>query len=424
MQKIVIHGGQRLKGEVAVSGAKNSALPLLMSCLLAEGEHRLRNMPDVVDVRTTCKLLEVLGAEVDTGRSRVRITIGDLDHFEAPYELVRTMRASVLSLRPLLGRYGQARVSLPGGCAIGSRPIDQHLKGLEKMGAQVALNHGYVEAKARKLEGATILFDMVTVTGTENLMMAAVLAKGTTELRNAAREPEVVQLADSLKRMGAQIEGAGTQTIRIQGVDSLKPVDCRVMPDRIECGTLMIAAAITGGDVLLKGAGLDEMAALMAKLREAGVTLDAKNGSVRVRGPKRPTAVDVVTQPHPGFPTDMQAQFMALMCLADGTSVISERIFENRFMHVNELTRMGARIKLDGHQAIVRGVARLSAAPLTATDLRASASLLLAGLVAHGRTEVHRVYHLDRGYQRLDKKLRRLGARMRRTRARPPVTVQ
>ena len=424
MQKILIDGGVALRGKVKVSGAKNSALPLLMASLLAEGDHDLKNVPNVVDVRTTCKLLEGLGAQVQAGRSRVRISTHDLCCYEAPYDLVKTMRASVLCLGPLVSRYGRARVSLPGGCAIGARPIDQHLKGLEKMGAKVSLRSGYVEASARRLQGATLVMDMVTVTGTENLMMAACLARGTTVLKNAAREPEVIQLAHALNKMGARISGAGTNCVTIDGVDELGPMDVRVIPDRIEAGTLMIAAAITRGDVWIEDVMPAHLVALTGKLREAGVTVTEEEGRVRVRASSRPQAVDIDTQPHPGFPTDMQAQFMALMCLAEGSSVIRERIFENRFMHVPELKRMGARIKHDGGQAIIDGVARLSAAPLMATDLRASASLVLAGLVAKGRTEVHRVYHLDRGYQGLGAKLRGLGARIRRSRARPPVTVQ
>ncbi len=424
MQKILIDGGQKLSGRVAVAGAKNAALPLLMATVLADGEHRLDNVPDVVDVRTTCKLLEGLGAAVETRGGRVRLSTCDLCCYEASYELVKTMRASVLCLGPLVGRYGRARVSLPGGCAIGARPIDQHLKGLEKMGAKVSLQHGYVEASARRLRGATVVMDMVTVTGTENLMMAAALAKGTTAIKNAAREPEVIQLARVLNRMGARISGAGSNCLVIDGVDELQPMRAAVIPDRIEAGTLMIAAAITGGDVWVDAVEPEQLAALIAKLREAGVQIDEQGSSLRVRASGRPRAVDVATQPHPGFPTDMQAQFMALMSVARGTAVIRERIFENRFMHVSELKRMGARIKLDGGQAIVDGVRQLSAAPLMATDLRASASLVLAGLVATGRTEIHRIYHLDRGYQRLGKKLRSLGARIRRIRARPPVTVQ
>ncbi len=424
MQKILIDGGAPLKGSVQVSGAKNSALPLLMATTLAEGEHVLGNVPDVVDVRTTCKLLEGLGASVESARGKVRICTDDLCCYEAPYELVKTMRASVLCLGPLVGRYGRARVSLPGGCAIGARPIDQHLKGLERMGAKVSLRHGYVEATARRLRGATVVMDMVTVTGTENLMMAAALARGTTVLKNAAREPEVIQLARVLNRMGARISGAGSNCIEIQGVEDLAPCTATVIPDRIEAGTLMVAAAMTRGDVWVERVVPAHLAAVTEKLREAGAEVTEQEDRLRVRASGPPGPVDISTQPYPGFPTDMQAQFMALASLATGTSVIRERIFENRFMHVPELKRMGARIKLDGGVASVEGVRRLLGAPLMATDLRASASLVLAGLVARGRTEIHRIYHLDRGYQRLGKKLRALGASIRRAPARPPVTVR
>ncbi len=423
MQKIVIDGGIPLEGTVNVSGAKNSALPLLMATILSEGENVLNNVPNVVDVRTTCKLLEGLGARVEFSRGKARVANEDISCYEAPYDLVKTMRASVLCLGPLLGRYGKARVSLPGGCAIGARPIDQHLKGLEKMGAKVSLSHGYVEATARRLRGAVLVMDMVTVTGTENLMMAATLAKGITEIKNAAREPEVVQLAKVLNRMGARISGAGSNCITIQGVDDLEPMDATVVPDRIEAGTLMCAAAITKGDVWIQKIIPSHLVAITTKLREAGVQVQEQPDRIRVKMKSRPVAVDLSTQPYPGFPTDMQAQFMALMCVAKGTSIIKEKIFENRFMHVQELKRMGARIMLDGGQATVRGVRELLGAPLMATDLRASASLVLAGLVAKGRTEVHRVYHLDRGYQRLGKKLRGLGADIKRVSARLPKTV-
>ncbi len=424
MQKILIDGGVPLRGEVRVSGAKNSALPLLMATILAEGEHRLQNVPDLADVRTTCKLLSELGVEVQMERSVARVENRGLSGFEASYDLVKTMRASVLCLGPLIGRFGRARVSLPGGCAIGTRPIDQHLKGLEKLGAKVQIDHGYVQASARRLAGASIVLDMPTVTGTENLMMAAVLARGETRIENAAREPEVVQLAEVLCSMGARIQGAGSESIEIQGVAGLKPAECAVIPDRIEAGTLMVAAAITRGDVLLRGARSLHLAAPIEKLVEAGVAVAESQDGIRVKGPARPRPVDVTTQPYPGFATDMQAQFMALMAVARGTSVISEHIFENRFMHVQELKRMGARIQLEGSRAVVRGMKQLTGAQVMATDLRASASLVLAGLVAQGRTEVHRIYHLDRGYQRLDRKLRRLGARIRRSRARRPTTVR
>lgn len=424
MQKIIIDGGARLQGSVRVAGAKNAALPLLLATLLGEGRHRIANVPDLVDVRTTCRLLERMGCGVKFARGRVEVVVDGLKCREAPYELVKTMRASVLCLGPLVGRFGQARVSLPGGCAIGARPIDQHLKGLAKLGAKVVLEHGYVAVSARRLRGASLMLDMPTVTGTENLLMAAVLARGRTVIRNAAREPEVVQLAEVLNSMGAGIEGAGGEEIIVQGVDELRPMDCRVIPDRIEAGTLLIAGAITGGDVLVRGARPGHLAALMEKLDEAGVAVGVAEDGIRVKGPARPRAVDIATQPHPGFPTDMQAQFMALMTLARGTAVIAERIFENRFMHVQELRRLGAKIRLEGGRAVVTGVRALSGADVMATDLRASASLVLAGLVARGRTRVHRVYHLDRGYQRLDRKLRVLGAKIRRARARPPVAVR
>jgi UDP-N-acetylglucosamine 1-carboxyvinyltransferase len=422
MQKMIIEGGGRLNGCVRVSGAKNAALPLLLTSILAEGEHRFGNVPDVVDVRTTCRLLRRLGIEASISRGVVRAVNSGQTSFEAPYDLVKTMRASVVCLGPLVGRCGRARVSLPGGCAIGARPIDQHLKGLEKMGARVTLDHGYVEASARRLRGAEIVLDMPTVTGTENLIMAAVLAKGTTQIHNAAREPEVVQVAHVLEKMGAKITGAGTETITIEGVEGLEPANCSVIPDRIEAGTLMIAAAITAGDVTIRGAHSAHLSALLGKLVEAGVEVGVSREGIRVRGPARPLPVDIATQPYPGFPTDLQAQFMALMTLADGTSEVSERIFENRFMHVQELKRMGAKIKLEGGRAVIKGVRRLSAAEVMATDLRASASLVLAGLVARGRTHILRLYHLDRGYQRLDGKLRKLGAKIRRGRASAPLT--
>ncbi|RLB58459.1 MAG: UDP-N-acetylglucosamine 1-carboxyvinyltransferase [Deltaproteobacteria bacterium] len=424
MQKIVIDGGARLGGQVRVAGAKNAALPLLLATLLGEGEHRIANVPDLVDVRTTCRLLERMGCGVEFARGRVKVEVNGLKCREAPYELVKTMRASVLCLGPLVGRFGQGRVSLPGGCAIGARPIDQHLKGLSKLGAKVVLEHGYVDVRARRLRGASIVLDMPTVTGTENLLMAAVLARGQTVIHNAAREPEVVQLAEVLNSMGARIAGAGSEEIVVRGVNELRPMDCRVIPDRIEAGTLLIAGAITSGDVLVRGARPEHLAALMEKLDEAGVAVGVASSGIRVKGPARPRAVDLSTQPHPGFPTDMQAQFMALMTLARGTAVVSERIFENRFMHVQELRRLGARIRLEGGRAVVTGVRALSGADVMATDLRASASLVLAGLVARGRTRVHRVYHLDRGYQRLDRKLRALGARIRRAPDRPPVAIR
>jgi UDP-N-acetylglucosamine 1-carboxyvinyltransferase len=413
MYKIVIKGGKRLVGEVSVSGAKNAALPILASSLLARGQSTYRNVPGLGDVITMRKLLGQLGAKVK-GDGTTVIDTSNVNHFEAPYELVKTMRASALVLGPLVGRYGQAQVSLPGGCAIGARPIDQHLKGLAALGARIELEHGLVTAKARRLRAATIVFDVVTVTGTENLMMAAALAKGTTTLENAACEPEVEELARVLNKMGAHIRGAGTSLITIEGVDDLHPLDHAIIPDRIEAGTLMVAAAVTRGNVLIRDCMPDHLDAVIAKLRAAGVEVTCEEGGVRVvsKGDFKPT--DIATRPHPGFPTDMQAQFMVLMSRAKGQSVLSENIFENRFMHVPELMRMGADIVIDGHLAVVRGPVKLKGAKVMATDLRASACLVLAGLVAEGTTEVLRVYHLDRGYDHLERKLRGLGADIRR----------
>jgi len=414
LDKIVIHGGERLHGDVQVSGAKNAALPLLFATLLAGGDHRLRNVPQLRDIDTAGKLLDILGAEVHREGDLFCIEAGGIRSVEAPYELVRTMRASVLVLGPLVSRLGHARVSLPGGCAIGARPINLHLKGLEAMGAEITLDHGYVEARAARLHGARICFDLPTVGGTENLMMAATLAKGTTVLENAACEPEVVDLANALIGMGARIEGAGTDIVTIEGVDDLAPMDYTVMPDRIEAGTYMAAAAITGGDVLVRDVVPGHLDAFSSKLEEAGVSIECRDAGLRVRGPERLEAVNIKTRPFPGFPTDMQAQFMALMCVANGTSMISENVFENRFMHVCELQRMGANIAIEGKVATVKGVAQLLGAPVMATDLRASASLVLAGLAADNTTEIARIYHLDRGYEQLEKKLQLLGARIER----------
>ncbi len=416
MDKIVIKGGRPLQGSVQVSGAKNSALPLLFATLLSDGVSEISNVPDLRDIATAAKLLRVLGAGVEGNEGRYCIDSSKIQSIEAPYELVKTMRASVLVLGPLLARCGHARVSLPGGCAIGARPVNLHLKGLEALGAKIRIDHGYIEATAPRLRGARISFDMPTVGGTENLLMAAALAQGETVLENAAREPEVVQLAEALQSMGVHIEGAGTAIVRIQGVDYLKPLQCRVIPDRIEAGTFLIAAAVTAGDVLVKGALTRDLAALISKLVEAGVKIEEVAEGLHVVGPKRPQAVDVRTSVFPGFPTDMQAQFMALMTVAEGTSRISETIFENRFMHVCELQRMGADILIDGHSAVVRGVERLTGAPVMATDLRASASLILAGLAADNTTEISRIYHLDRGYEGIEKKLAALGADIRRER--------
>jgi UDP-N-acetylglucosamine 1-carboxyvinyltransferase len=415
VQKIVIRGGARLEGEVRVSGSKNAALPILASSLLATGRSIYKNVPALGDVRTMGKLLERLGAGyVEKPAGTAYVDTSKITEFEAPYDLVKTMRASVLVLGPLVARYGKARVSLPGGCAIGARPIDQHLKGLAAMGAKIELEHGYVTARARRLRGATIVFDMVTVTGTENLMMAAALAKGRTALENAAREPEVEELARVLNKMGAKIRGAGTSLITSDGVDELQPVEHGVIPDRIEAGTLLVAGAITKGNVLLRDCAPEHLDAIIAKLRAAGAEVAADGDGIRVRGKAELKPADISTQPYPGFPTDMQAQFMVLMTRARGQSVLSETIFENRYMHVPELQRMGADIVVEGRTAIVRGPTKLTGATVMATDLRASASLVLAGLIADGKTEILRIYHLDRGYDRLDRKLRALGADVRR----------
>jgi UDP-N-acetylglucosamine 1-carboxyvinyltransferase len=419
MQKIVIQGGRKLKGEVRVSGAKNAALPILASSLLAKGPSVYRNVPDLNDVTTMKKLLTRLGAGVEGGH-RCQVDTTKIRSYAAPYELVKTMRASALVLGPLVGRYGRAKVSLPGGCAIGARPIDQHLKGLAAMGARIDLVHGNVSARAKRLRGAMIVFDVVTVTGTENLMMAAALARGHTTLENAACEPEVEELATVLNKMGARIQGAGTAVIDIEGVDELQPVDHAIIPDRIEAGTLMVAAAMTGGNVLVRDCVPEHLDAVIAKLRGAGAEVTIEADGVRVRGGKIVHPTDIATRPHPGFPTDMQAQFMAYMTLAKGQSVLTENIFENRFMHVPELQRMGADIVIEGRTAIVRGGSRLRGATVMATDLRASACLVLAGLVAEGKSEILRVYHLDRGYERLDRKLRDLGADVRRAKAKGP----
>ncbi|MDX9709555.1 MAG: UDP-N-acetylglucosamine 1-carboxyvinyltransferase [Trichloromonas sp.] len=410
MDKLIIRGGRRLNGEVAVSGSKNAALPILFTTILAPGRHEIRNVPALRDINTSIRLLETLGAKVEGHSGTVHVDATGIDQVEATYDLVKTMRASVLVLGPLLARFGRSRVSLPGGCAIGARPIDQHLKGLAAMGAEIRLSHGYVEAEAKSLRGARIHFDLSTVGGTEHLLMTAALAKGETVLENAAREPEIAELAEVLNGMGARIEGAGTDTIRILGVEQLAPMNHRVMPDRIEAGTFMIAAAITGGDVRIRDMRLEHLDALAFKLRDAGVEVVSRDNAVQVRAPERIRPVNIKTRPYPGFPTDMQAQFMALMCLADGASVISENIFENRFMHVAELLRFGADILIEGNTATVKGVRRLSGAPVMATDLRASASLVLAALAADNTTEISRIYHLDRGYERIEEKLKGLGA--------------
>ncbi|MEK7362942.1 MAG: UDP-N-acetylglucosamine 1-carboxyvinyltransferase, partial [candidate division NC10 bacterium] len=413
--RLEIEGGVPLRGAVSASSAKNAALPALAAALLTTEPVVLENLPVLADVTTISQLLERLGAEFAVERDgATRVRVARVKSHEAPYELVSTMRASVLVLGPLLARTGVARVALPGGCAIGLRPIDLHLKGLQRLGADIGIENGYVEARSSRLKGCRITLDLVTVTGTENLMMAAALAEGTTVIENAAREPEVVDLARLLQAMGAAIEGAGTERVEIVGVSELGGCRHRIIPDRIETGTLLVAGAITGGDVTVTNAVPRHLSALLAKLEEAGAVLDVGEDRIRCRGPERPRPADVITSPFPGFPTDMQAQLMTLLGLADGLSRITETIFENRFMHAAELNRMGARIEIDGATALVRGVPHYQGAPVMATDLRASASLVLAGLAARGRTEVSRVYHLDRGYERLEAKLQALGGRVRR----------
>ncbi len=414
MDKIVLRGGERLIGEVEVSGSKNATLPIFAACLLTEGDNLFQNVPRLRDVQTIIKVLKNLGVKVGEKEGVYRINATEVSTHEAPYDLVKTMRASILVLGPLVARMRRATVSLPGGCAIGARPINLHLMGLEAMGAKIELRRGYVEAKADRLKGAHISFDTSTVTGTENLMMAATLAKGKTILQNAAVEPEVVDLANVLNKMGAKIEGAGTGLIEIEGVESLQAIEHTIIPDRIEAGTLMVAAGLTRGNIKLLHCPIHHMEAIVHKLRESGMEIDPEREGVSAVGNRKIRSVDVKTQPYPGFPTDMQAQFMVLMSLAKGLSVISETIFENRFIHVSELRRMGADIRIQGNSAIIQGVESLSGAPVMATDLRASASLILAGLAAEGVTEVSRVYHLDRGYEGLDKKLTQLGADIKR----------
>jgi UDP-N-acetylglucosamine 1-carboxyvinyltransferase len=418
MDKFVIRGGNPLLGTIRVGGAKNAALPAMAAALLTEEAVILESVPQVRDIETTRKLLAAMGAEVELGygRAQHRTTIccRNLVSPEASYELVKTMRASTLVLGPLVARCGRARVSLPGGCAIGARPIDLHIKGLERLGAKITNDHGYVEATAERLRGAEIIFDKITVTGTEDLLMAATLAEGETVMQNCAREPEVADLADLLNKMGARIEGAGTATIRIQGVDKLHGAKHRIIPDRIEAGTFIIAGALTGGDLNVVGCDPQHLGALLQKLEESGVKTVVSGDSVRVMGDVPLKAVDLVTEEYPGFPTDMQAQYMALATQAEGTSIITENIFENRFMHAQELVRMGANIRIEGSRAIVRGKSQLSAAAVLASDLRASASLVLAGLVAEGESIIDRVYHIDRGYEHIEEKLRAVGAQIRR----------
>ena len=416
MDKLRLRGGRPLEGEVAVSGAKNAALPIMCAALLTAQPLRLAGVPRLMDVATMAKLLAQMGVAVERREGDATLHAAEIRDPTAAYELVRTMRASVLVLGPLLARCGRAKVSLPGGCAIGQRPVDQHIKGLQAMGAAVSVEHGYMHAAAPRLRGARIVMDLVTVTGTENLMMAATLAEGTTLIENAAREPEVVDLARCLQAMGARIEGAGSDVIRVEGVAALHGASHRVMPDRIEAATYLVAAAATGGRIRLRGAAADCLDASLEKLREAGATIAVEGDSIALEMPGRPKAVSVRTAPYPGFATDMQAQFMALATVAQGTAVITETIFENRFMHALELQRLGADIAIQGNSAVVRGVARLQGAAVMATDLRASAGLVIAGLAAEGETLVDRIYHLDRGYEALEKKLGALGAKVERVR--------
>ena len=415
MQKILVTGGPSLTGEVRISGAKNAVLPILCATLLADGPVEVRNVPKLHDVLTTAKLLQQLGAGVERSEGAMTIDPRGVNSHVAPYELVKTMRASVLVLGPLLARYGDAEVSLPGGCAIGSRPVDLHLKGLQALGADISVDHGFIKASAKRLRGARHVFEMVSVGATENVLMAATLAEGTTVLENAAMEPEIVDLADCLRALGARISGAGTPRITIEGVDTLRGGSHAVVADRIETGTFLVAAAMTGGRVVARNARPDTLDAVLDKLREAGADVMVEGDSIALdmRG-RRPRAVDIVTAPHPGFPTDMQAQLLAMNCIAAGTGIIHETIFENRFMHVQELLRLGADIRVDGHTAVVRGIERLSGAPVMATDLRASASLILAGLAADGDTLIDRIYHLDRGYENIEAKLSGLGAKIKR----------
>lgn len=414
MDKLVIEGGRRLSGEIVVSGAKNAALPILCAGLLSAEPVELDNVPNLKDVRTTLKVLNQMGVKSETDGCRVQLDASRVDNLVAPYELVKTMRASILVLGPLLARFGEAKVSLPGGCAIGARPVDQHIKGLQAMGAEISIEHGFIEARAKRLKGARIVTDMITVTGTENLLMAATLADGETVIENAAREPEVSDLAHLLVEMGAKIDGIGTDRLVIQGVERLHGARHSVIPDRIEAGTFLCAVAAAGGDVMLTGVRPHILDAVIDKLREAGVSIEEGDSWLRVKMDRRPSAVTIRTSEYPAFPTDMQAQFMALNSVATGTAQVVETIFENRFMHVQELNRLGANITIDGNTALVTGVDKLSGANVMATDLRASASLVIAGLRAEGETLVDRIYHLDRGYDRMETKLTAVGANVRR----------
>ncbi len=420
MQKFVIKGGKKLKGKVRVSGSKNSSLPIIFASILS-GSARIRNVPNLRDTRTAVSLLRDMGFHVEFSQNSVNVEFTGKVKTEADYELVRTMRASILCLGPLLARFKKARVSLPGGCAIGARPVDLHIKAMAKLGADIKVEHGYIVAEAKDgLKGAEIVFDFPTVGGTENALMAAVLAKGTTVIKNAAKEPEIVDLAKALKRAGADIEGEGSDTIVVRGVEELKEIDYKVMPDRIEAGTFIAAVAAAGGEVEIEDFPSESLSAVVEKFQEAGVEIEVKGSRAFVKMHSRPSSVDITTAVYPGFPTDMQAQFMAVMCVADGVSVIKETIFENRFLHVLELQRLGADIRIEGNSAVVKGVEKLSGAKVMATDLRASASLVIAGLVAENTTEIYRIYHLDRGYENLDKKLRKLGADVKRVKSSVP----
>ncbi len=414
MQKLAIQGGNRLNGEVRISGAKNAALPIMCAALLTADELRLDNMPDLHDVATMRKLLEQMGVKAVLQGNQMTLHGAHVDKLEAPYDMVKTMRAAVLVLGPLVARFGEARVSLPGGCAIGSRPVDLHIKGLQAMGAEISIEHGYIHARAKRLKGARIFFDIVSVTGTENLMMAATLADGVTLLENAAREPEVVDLAHCLRAMGAKISGDGTDTITITGADKLHGASHRIMPDRIESGTFLVAAAASGGSITLTDTRADILDTVLEKLTEAGAQIRVEGDRIHLQMNGRPKSVNLRTAPYPAFPTDMQAQFMALNTIAEGSAMMVETIFENRFMHVQEMRRLGAQIDIEGNTALVRGVTHLEGATVMATDLRASASLVIAGLVAQGETVIDRIYHLDRGYEHIEAKLSQLGANIRR----------
>lgn len=416
MDKIRITGGQKLHGDITISGAKNAALPILCASLLTADDIQLHNVPRLRDIDTACKLLAQLGVKSQVDDENVTLNAGQISSLEAPYELVKTMRASILVLGPLLARFGEARVSLPGGCAIGQRPVDQHIKGLRAMGASIELEHGFVVAKAKRLKGASIRTDMVTVTGTENLLMAATLAEGETILENAAQEPEIVDLAELLIKMGARISGHGTERIVIQGVEKLHGATHSIIPDRIETGTFLCAVGATGGELMLHNTAATTLQSTLDKLRKSGLDIECGDNWIRGRMTQRPQAVSFSTAEHPGFPTDMQAQLMALNCIANGTAVVVENIFENRFMHVQELIRLGAKIETEGHTAHVKGVEQLFGARVMATDLRASASLVIAGLAAEGDTIIDRIYHLDRGYDRMENKLAAVGAQIERLR--------